>query len=113
MLALSASMAAASNSATSRRAPTRIAFHARPIPHQREIPALAAHLALVALGLGFLAAFGLGGLGHRGGGAGAAPSLLLLEPLGGREVLLGFLLQGDRAFGGVGGARGRAVRGDR
>ena len=51
------------NSRTPRRAATRIALHAGPVPHQREIPALAAHLAFVALGLGLGAAFGLGRCG--------------------------------------------------
>src|SRR5258707_1380471 len=45
-------------SATPRRAATRIALHAGAIPHQREVPAFAAHFAFVALCLGFGAAFG-------------------------------------------------------
>ena len=60
-------------SRTPRRASTRIALHARPVPHQREVAALRAHLAFVALGLGFRPAFGLArGDGH-GGAAGLAP----------------------------------------
>jgi hypothetical protein len=47
------------SSATPRRAPTRIALHARAIPHQREMPAFAAHLALVALRLGLGPTFSL------------------------------------------------------
>jgi len=45
-------------SATAGRAATRIALHAGAIPHQREMPAFAAHLAFVAFCLGFGAAFG-------------------------------------------------------
>ena len=47
------------SSRTPRRASTRIALHAGAVPHQREMAALAAHFAFVALGLGFGAAFGL------------------------------------------------------
>ena len=39
--------------------PARIALHAGAVAHQREVPAFAARLAFVALGLGFGAAFGL------------------------------------------------------
>jgi hypothetical protein len=59
-------------SRTPRRAATRIALHARSIPHQREVEAFAAHLAFVSLGFRFQAAFGLGG-GGLGGGACLAP----------------------------------------
>ena len=45
-------------STTPRRPPARIALEARPIPHQREIPALPARLALVALRLRLGALFG-------------------------------------------------------
>jgi len=45
-------------SATPRRTTARIALHAGAVPHQSKIPALAAHLAFVAFGLGFGAAFG-------------------------------------------------------
>ncbi|NEV03194.1 hypothetical protein, partial [Bradyrhizobium uaiense] len=38
---------------TPRRAAASIALHARPVPHQREVAALRAHLAFVALGLRF------------------------------------------------------------
>src|SRR6266702_8429427 len=86
---------------TSRRT-ARVTFHARAIPHQREVAALAAHLAFVALGLGFRAALGLGG--HHGlRGAGLAP-LERFELLGGREVVADFLLQRDRAFHRIAGA---------
>src|SRR3954468_21419470 len=44
---------------TPRRAAARVALHAGAVPHQREVAALAAHLALVALGLGLGAAVGL------------------------------------------------------
>ena len=86
-------------SRTPRRAAARIALHAGAIPHQREVAALAAHLALVALGLGFGAAFGLGG-GQRLRGAGLAP-LQRFELLGRREIVGRFLLQRDGAFDGV------------
>ena len=83
-------------SRTPRRASARIALHAGAVPHQREVAALAAHLAFVAFGLGFGAAFGLG---RRGGlrGAGLAP-LQGFQLFGRRQVVLGFLLQRDRAF---------------
>jgi hypothetical protein len=42
----------ASSSRTPRRAPARIALHACPVPHQRKIPAFAAHFAFVAFGFG-------------------------------------------------------------
>src|SRR3954463_8918466 len=45
-------------SRTSRGAAARVTFHTRAIPHQREVAALAAHLAFVALGLCFRPAFG-------------------------------------------------------
>ena len=99
------------SSRTPRRATARIALHAGAIPHQREVAALAAHLAFVAFGLGFGAAFGLG----RGGGlraAGLAP-LQGFQLLGWREVVARFLLQRDRAFDGVAGAGGCAVGGQR
>ena len=51
--------AAAVLSRTPRRAATRIALHAGAIPHEGKIPAFAAHLAFIAFGLGFGAAFGL------------------------------------------------------
>src|SRR5205085_4767376 len=91
-------------SRTPRRAPARIALHAGAVAHQREIPAFAAHFAFIALGPGFGAALRLA---RRGGrcSSGAAP-LQGFELFRGREVVLGFLLQCDRAFGGVGGAGG-------
>jgi hypothetical protein len=52
-------MTVSESSRTPRRAATRIALHAGAIPHQREVAALAAHLAFVAFGLGFGPAFGL------------------------------------------------------
>ena len=60
-------------SRTPRRAAAGIALHAGAIPHQREVAALRAHLAFVALGLGFRAAFGLGGDERLCGAAGLAP----------------------------------------
>jgi hypothetical protein len=83
-------------------APTRIALHTRPIPHQGKIPALAAHLAFVAFGLRFGAAFGFGG-GLFARGAGFAP-LQGFELFRRREVVARFLLQRDGAFDGVGDA---------
>jgi hypothetical protein len=88
--------------ATPRRAAASIALHARAIPHQREVAALAAHLALVALGLGFRAALGLAGSCHLSG-AGLAP-LEGFELLRGGQVVLDFLLQRDRAFQDIAGA---------
>src|SRR5271154_7617944 len=97
-------------SRTPRRAATRIALHAGAIAHQREIPALAAHLAFVAFGFRLGAALGLDG----GGFAGAACSAPLqgLELLRGRKIVAHFLLQRDRALDGVGYAGLRAVRGE-
>src|SRR6185436_959764 len=63
---LSASLTGVIRSRTPRRTSARIALHAGPIPHQREVAALRAHLAFVALGFGFCAAFGLAwGDGYR------------------------------------------------
>src|SRR3981081_4336640 len=98
-------------SAAPRRRATRIALHARSVAHQREVAALAAHFAFVAFCLGFGAALGLArdrGLRR----AGLAP-LQGFELLRWREIVLGFLLQRDRAFLGVGDAGARAVAGDR
>ena len=72
--------------AAPRRASTRIALHAGPVPHQREVAALAAHLAFVALGLGFGAAFGLAGATAWRGGAGLAP-LQGFQLFGRRQVV--------------------------
>jgi len=44
---------------TSRRAATRIALHAGAVPHQRETPALRAHLAFVVFGIGTVFGFGV------------------------------------------------------
>src|SRR6266481_4947419 len=86
-------------SRTPRRAPTRVALHARPIPHQREMPAFAAHFAFVAFCLGFSPTLGLAWRGLRGG-AGLAP-LQGFQLFGRRQVVLGFLFQRHRAFDGV------------
>lgn len=69
----------------------RIALETSPIPHQREIQALRAHLALIALRLGLGAAFGGDGLG-----VGLGP-LHLLERLRRREFLFGLGFQRGRA----------------
>ena len=90
-------------SRTPRRASASIALHAGPIPHQREVAALRAHLALVAFGLRLGAPLRLGRDMRHCGGAGLAP-LHGLELLGRREVVAGLLLQGDRAFDRIAGA---------
>jgi hypothetical protein len=77
--------------ATPRRRPARIALQTRAIAHQREVQALRAHLAVIALRLGLGAAFGGDGLG-----VGLRP-LHLLERLGRREFLLGLGFEGGRA----------------
>ena len=82
---------------TPRRAATRIALHACAIPHQREIAALAAHLAFVAFCLGFRPAFGLAWGDRRGGAAGLAP-LQGFQLFRRRQVVARFLLQRDCAF---------------
>ena len=100
--------------ATPRRGPARIALHAGAVPHQGEIAALRAHLAFVALGLGFGAAFGLAG-GGGCGGAGLAP-IQGFQLFRRREVVARLLLQRDRAFHRIAGAGGDAtdvVRGER
>src|SRR5205085_9202058 len=73
-------------SRTPRRRSARITLHARPIPHQREIPAFAAHLAFVTLGFRFSPAFGFrwGGLLRR---SGLAP-LQGFQLLGRRQIVL-------------------------
>src|ERR1700730_18366568 len=78
-------------SRTPRRAAARIALQTRAVPHQREIQALRAHLALIALRLGLGAAFGGDGFG-----VGLGP-LHLLERLGRREFLLGLGFECGRA----------------
>src|SRR5579859_151603 len=100
-----------SPSRTPRRASARVALHARAVAHQRKVAALAAHLALVAFGFGFGPAFGLGGCGGRRGSR-LAP-LQRLQLLRRRQIVLGLMLERDRAFNGVGRARGGAVRGQR
>lgn len=84
---------------TPRRATARIALHTSAVPHQREIPALAAHFAFVAAG------FRLGttlGLAWRRGRS--RPRLApghRLDLLGRRQLGLQFLLQRGGAFHGV------------
>src|SRR5258708_31808400 len=90
-------------SRTPRRAATRIALHACAVAYQREVAAFAAHLAFVAFGLGFGATLRLGG-GGGSGGSGLAP-LQRFQLFRRRQVVLGFLLQRDGAFEGVGDAR--------
>src|SRR6202042_3315855 len=77
--------------AAARRAPARIALETRAVPNQREVQALSAHLALIALRLGLGAAFG----GYRFG-VGLGP-LHLLERLRRREFLLGLGFECGRA----------------
>src|ERR1700694_3703256 len=84
------------HSRTPRRAPTRIALHARAVPHQREMPAFAAHLAFVAFCLGFRPAFGLARLG-RLRRTRLAP-LHRFQLFRRRQIVLDFLLQRDGAF---------------
>src|SRR5215468_12432679 len=78
--------------AAPRGAAASVAFQARAVAHEREVAAFAAGLAFVALGLGFgallrrhcaRAGARLGNFAARDG------KLLLLELLGGRELLLG------------------------
>src|SRR5450432_3972572 len=94
-----ATMTISEISRTPRRAATRIALHTCPVPHQRKMSALAAHLSFVAFGLRLGAAFGFRWSG-RCGGAGLAP-LQGFQLFGRRQIVLGFLLQRDRAFHGV------------
>src|SRR5580765_5305793 len=72
---------------TPSRAAARVALHAGAIAHQREVAALAAHLALVALGLGLGAAFGGDRLGV------ALLPLQALQRLRRRQLLLGLGLE--------------------
>jgi len=91
-------------SRTPRRAPARIALQTSAVPHQREIQALRAHLALIALGLGLGAAFGGGEFGVDAGFG------EVLELLGRRDFLLGLGFErgraGDFAARAHGGQRG-------
>src|SRR5580698_11059185 len=91
-------------SRTPRRASTRVALHAGAVTHQGEVAALRAHLALVALGFCFGAAFGLGGMS--GCGRTRLAPLHRLELFRRREVVLRLLLQCDRALDRVGGDAG-------
>src|SRR5439155_25287085 len=77
-----------SASRTPRRAPAGVALEARAVAHQREVQALRAHLAFVALGFRFGAARGGGRLGVRLG-----EGDLRFELLGGRELALGLGLE--------------------
>ena len=74
-----------------------------------KLPHSAAHLAFVALGLGFRPAFGLAWGDRHGGAAGLAP-LQGFQLFRRRQVVAGFLLQRDRAFDGCR-RRGRWGRG--
>src|ERR1700753_1953446 len=99
-------------SRTPRRAPARIALHTSPIPRQREISALRAHLAFVAFGFRLGAAFGLAR--SDGGSRTRLAPLHGLELFGRGEVVADFLLERHGAFDRVGGAAGLgAVRGQR
>src|SRR5215470_3803786 len=84
---------------TPRRAPTGVALEAGAVAHQREVHALRAHLAFVALGFRFGAARGGRCLGVRLG-----ERNLRFELLGGRELALGLRL--ERGSAGDFGARG-------
>src|SRR5215468_8709198 len=88
--------------AAPRGAAAGVAFEARAVADQREVAAFAARLAFVALGLGF------GALlrrprprirAHVGKFAARQRELLLLELLGGRELLLGLSLERGGALG--------------
>src|SRR6516225_5976010 len=91
-----------------------VAFEARAVANEREVAAFAAGLAFVALGLGFGALLRC----HRarartrlGNLAARDDELLLLELLGGRELLLGLGLERGGAFGArLAAAAGRAPR---
>src|SRR2546423_2331863 len=91
-----------SASRTPRRAPARVALEARAVAHQREVHALRAHLAFVALGFRLGAARGRGGLGVR-----LSKRDLRFELLGGRELALGLGLErgGAGDFAARGGER--------
>src|SRR3984885_14459757 len=93
-------------SRTPRRAAASITLEASPVAPRREIPALAASLALVALGAGFGAFLRRGVFGVAAG----VDAVDLLELLGGREFLLGLGLErdgtGDFAARAGGGKRG-------
>ena len=84
-------MTISESSRTPRRASARIALHTSPVAHQRKIPAFAAHLAFVALGLRLGAAIGLGGGGLLARRSRLAP-LQGFQLLGRRQIVLGFLL---------------------
>src|ERR1700722_2771222 len=92
------------NSRTPGRAATRVALHAGAVTHQSEVAALRAHLAFVALGFSFGAAFGFGR--RRGLSCTGLAPLHRLELFRWREVVAYFLLQRDRALYGVGGDAG-------
>src|SRR5271156_5278307 len=93
---------------TPRRRTARIALQTRAVAHQREIPALAAHFAFVAFGLGFGAAFGGRRLGI-GAGVEAVLERAMFERLRRRELLLGLGLE----CGGAGEFAARAGAGKR
>src|SRR5262249_54569828 len=89
-------------SRTPRSTSASIAFEARAVANEREVAAFAAGLPFIALGLGFGALLRrqrprartrLGNLAARNG------ELLLLELLGGRELLRGLGLERGGAFG--------------
>src|ERR1700733_760673 len=89
-------------SRTPRRRPARVALHAGAVAHESKVAALRAHLALVALGFRFGAAFGLGGMS--GCGRTRLAPLHRLELFRRREVVLRLLLQRDRALKRIGDA---------
>src|SRR5262245_9102523 len=81
------------SSRTPRRAPARVALQARAVAHQREVQALRAHLAFVALGFRFGAAGGGGRLGVGLVGVRLGEWDLRFELLGGRELALRIALE--------------------
>src|SRR5215510_12128025 len=95
-------------SRTPRGASARVALEARAVAHQREVQALRAHLAFVALGFRFGAARGGGRLG-----VGLGKRDLRFELLGRRELALGLALErgGAGDFGAcAGGGEGSDIR---
>src|SRR6516162_823852 len=89
-------------SAASRSAAAGVAFEARAVANEREVAAFAAGLAVVALGLGFGALLRRQRARARtrvGNLAAGDDELVLLELLGGRELLLGLGLERGGAFG--------------
>src|SRR5262245_2433630 len=85
--------------AAPRGAAAGVAFQARAVANEREVAAFAAGLAVVALGPGFGALLGSHSARLRARVAAHDCELLLLELLGGRELLLGLGLERGGALG--------------